>query len=69
MASIKSIFSFLALVVGVYLSNIFFNFVKLPKFLLSIQNIIIGFGGILLILYGLNSLMFKPRRKVKTSLV
>ena len=62
MVKIKRIISFVAIVIGIYLADIFFKFIPLPSSFASFNNLVIGIGGILLVLYGLSSLMNKRKR-------
>jgi len=49
----------LYLILGLYLINFGFNFIKIPTFITSIDKWIICIGGIFLILGGINFLRLK----------
>jgi hypothetical protein len=54
-----ALFFILYLILGVYELNVGLNFVKLPEFLLKINNWVVFVGGIFLILGGINYLRLK----------
>ena len=47
------------LIFGLYLINLFFNFITIPEFILNVNDIIFLIAGILIILGGINHLRLR----------
>jgi len=56
MTKLKKILTILYFLFGIYLTNIFFQFITKPQIFTKSNNLIIGLGGVLLLIAGLKSL-------------